>query len=59
VYLNANHIGGYSGMKWYLDGKLQTGNPQTLVFKPHQEIAFIVGKAPAKIPASYTFPAGE
>jgi hypothetical protein len=59
VYLNANHIGGYSGMKWYLDGKLQTGNPQTLVFKPHQELAFVVGKPPATIPSSYTFPAGE
>ena len=59
VLLNANHIGGYSGLKWYLDGKLQTGNPQTLVFKPHQELAFVVGKPPAKIPSSYTFPAGE
>ena len=59
VYLNAHSIGGYSGMKWYLNGKLQTGNPQTLVFKPHQEIAFIVGKAPAKIPSSFKFSPGE
>jgi hypothetical protein len=59
VFLNANQIGGYKGMKWYLDGKLQTGNPQKLVFKPHQEIAFVVGKPPAKIPSSYAFPAGE
>ena len=59
VYLNAHSIGGYSGMKWYLNGKLQTGNPQTLVFKPHQEIAFVVGKAPAKIPSSYKFSRGE
>jgi hypothetical protein len=59
VYLDTNHIGGYSGMKWYLNGKLQTGDPQTLVFKPHQEIAFVVGKPPAKIPASYAFAAGE
>jgi len=59
VYLDSHSIGGYSGMKWYLNGKLQTGNPATLVFKPHQEIAFVVGKAPAKIPSSYKFLQGE
>ena len=59
VYLNAHSIGGYSGMKWYLDGKQQTGNPATLIFKPHQEIAFVVGKAPAKIPSSFAFAAGQ
>ncbi|MDX6399961.1 MAG: hypothetical protein QOF27_567, partial [Gaiellaceae bacterium] len=41
VYLDAHQIGGYTGMKWYLDGKLQTENPATLVLKPHQEIAFV------------------
>jgi len=59
VYLNSHAIGGYSGMTWYLNGKQQTGNPAALVFKPHQEIAFVVGKAPAKIPSSYAFAAGE
>jgi hypothetical protein len=59
VFLNAHSIGGYSGMKWYLDGKQQTGNPQNLVFKPHQEIAFVVGKPPAKIPSSFKFLPGE
>jgi hypothetical protein len=59
VYLDSHSIGGYSGMKWYLNGKPQTGNPATLVFKPHQEIAFVVGKAPAKIPSSYKFSRGE
>ena len=59
VYLDSHAIGGYSGMKWYLDGKQQSGNPETLVFKPHQEIAFVVGKAPAKIPSSYKFSPGE
>jgi hypothetical protein len=59
VFLNAHSIGGYTGMKWYLDGKLQTGNPQNLVFKPHQEIAIVVGKPPAKIPPSYKFMPGE
>jgi hypothetical protein len=59
VYLDAHSIGGYTGMKWYLNGKLQTGNPQTLVFAPHQEIAFVVGKPPAEIPSSYKFSRGE
>jgi hypothetical protein len=59
VYLDAHSIGGYSGMKWYLNGKQQTINPQTLVFKPHQELAFVVGTPPAKIPSSYKFSPGE
>jgi hypothetical protein len=59
VFLNAHSIGGYSGMTWYLDGKLQTGNPQDFVLKPHQEIAIVVGKPPAKIPSSYKFLPGE
>jgi hypothetical protein len=59
VYLDSHSVGGYSGLKWYLNGKQQTGNPQTLIFKPHQEIAFVVGKAPAKIPSSYNFAPGE
>ena len=59
VYLDSHSIGGYSGMTWYLNGKQQTGNPENLVFKPHQEIAFVVGKSPAKIPSSYKFSSGE
>jgi hypothetical protein len=59
VFLNSRQIGAYKGLKWYLNGKLQTGNPQNLVFKPHQEIAIVVGKPPAKIPSSYKFLPGE
>jgi hypothetical protein len=59
VFLNRNQIGAYKGLKWYVDGKPQTGNPQNLVFKPHQEIAIVVGKPPAKIPSSYKFRPGE
>ncbi len=59
VYLDSHSIGGYSGMTWYLNGKQQTVNPATLVFKPHQEIAFVVGTPPAKIPSSFKFAAGE
>ena len=59
VFLNAHQVGGYKGLKWYLDGKPQTGNPQNLLLKPHQEIAIVVGKPPAKIPSSYKFLPGE
>jgi hypothetical protein len=60
VFLNSRCIGSYcDGLKWYVDGKQQTGNPQALVLKPHQEIAIVVGKPPAKIPSSYKFLEGE
>jgi hypothetical protein len=59
VFLNADQVGGYKGMRWYVDGKEQTGNPASLVLKAHQEIALVVGKAPAKIPSSYKFAPGE
>jgi hypothetical protein len=60
VYLDSRCIGAYcNGLKWYVDGKQQTGNPADLVLKPHQEIAIVVGKPPAKIPSSYQFLPGE
>ena len=60
VFLNSRCIGAYcNGLKWYLDGKLQTGNPADLVLKSHQEIAIVVGKAPKTIPKSYKFSSGE
>jgi len=60
VFLNSKCVGGYcNGLKWYLNGKLQTGDPQTHTLQPHDEIAIVVGKPPAKIPSSYTFLAGE
>jgi len=59
VFLNSDSVGGYKGMRWYVDGKQQTGNPANLVLESHQEIALVVGKAPAKIPSSYKFSPGE
>jgi hypothetical protein len=60
VFLNARCIGAYcDGLKWYVDGRLQTGNPQNLVLKSHQEVAIVVGKAPKTIPSSYKFLGGE
>jgi hypothetical protein len=60
VLLNSRCIGAYcDGLKWYLNGKLQTGNPQKYVLQPHDEVAIVVGKPPAKIPSSYKFLGGE
>ncbi len=59
VFLNSDSVGGYKGMRWYVDGKQQTGNPANLVLESHQEIALVVGKATAKIPSSYKFSPGE
>jgi hypothetical protein len=60
VFLNSRCIGAYcNGLQWYVDGKRQTGNPQDLLLKAHQEIAIVVGKAPKKVPSSYKFPPGE
>jgi hypothetical protein len=60
VFLDSRCIGAYcDGLKWYVDGKPQTGNPEGLVLKSHQEIAIVVGKPPAKIPSSYKFSPGE
>jgi hypothetical protein len=60
VFLNSKCVGGYcNGFKWYVNGKQQTGNPETLILKPHQQIALVVGKPPAKIPSSFKFAQGE
>jgi hypothetical protein len=60
VFLDNKCIGAYcDGLKWYVNGKQQTGDPENLILKPHQEIAIVVGKPPAKIPSSYKFAQGE
>lgn len=60
IFLNGRCAGAYcNGLKWYVNGKEQTGNPAGLVLEPHQEIAIVVGKPPAKIPSSYAFAPGE
>jgi hypothetical protein len=62
VRLTNDCIGGYCRevTPWalYVDGKRYQGNPAALVLRPHQEIAFVIGKAPKTIPSSYKFPAG-
>jgi hypothetical protein len=58
VFLNSSCIGGYcGGVKWYLNGVKQTGDPQNLVLKDHEQIALVVGKAPKKIPATFNWDA--
>jgi hypothetical protein len=60
VFLNSRCVGGYcSGLKWYVNGQRQTGNPQDLVLKNHQEIAIVVGKPPKKIPKTYDWKAAN
>ena len=58
VFLNSRCAGPYcNGLKWYVNGVQQTGNPQKLVLKNHQEIAIVVGKPPKKIPATFAWSA--
>lgn len=52
-------VGGYRGYRLYVDGKRYGGNPVRLTLREQQEIALVVGRAPVKVPASYSFPAGE
>jgi hypothetical protein len=59
VFLDSRCVGAYCGLKWYVNGQQQTGNPGNLLLKAHQEIALVSGKPPAKIPSSYKFSPGE
>src|SRR6185437_60231 len=59
VKLTANCLGTFCGsLKWWVNGKRMTGNPAQLILKAHQEIVLATGKAPAKVPSTYKFPAG-
>jgi hypothetical protein len=62
VRLNTDCVGGYCGQvtPWrvYVNGQLYTGDPAALELKEHQEIAFVIGTPPRKIPSSYKFPPG-
>jgi hypothetical protein len=60
VRLTSTCLGRYCGnLHWWVNGKRETGDPADLVLKSHQEIVIAAGKAPAHVPASYDFPAGE
>ena len=38
-----------------LDGKLYSGKPQEIALTSHLEIAIVIGRAPALIPATWPF----
>jgi hypothetical protein len=66
VRLTSTQIGGLvtgNGMvlRTYVDGTLFTGDPATIVLRPHQEIALWFGPstAVAQAPSSYQFPQGD
>jgi hypothetical protein len=65
VRLTSNQIGGLitgNGMvlRVYVDGVPFTGDPATVVLRPHEEIAFWFGAASAtpRVPGDYQFPPG-
>jgi len=62
VRLNGDCVGGYCRQvtPWtvYVNGQSYSGDPAALELKPHQEIAFVIGTPPRKIPRSYKFPGG-
>ncbi len=64
VRFTATRVGGYRAttdqpIRFYLDGKPYKGDATQLVLGSHQEIAIVVGNAPAHVPARYAFAAGE
>jgi hypothetical protein len=60
VRLSQRCVGGYcaaSGqpLKFYVNGKRFTGNPDNIVLRQHDEYAIVYGKPPKKIPSSYNW----
>jgi hypothetical protein len=56
VFLNRRCVGGYcQGYRWYVNGVRQTGPAYALKLEPHEEIAIVIGKPPAKIPSTYNW----
>jgi hypothetical protein len=62
VRLTPSCVGGYckelTPWRLYVNGKQYRGDPRALELKEHQEIAFVIGTPPKKIPSTYKFPAG-
>jgi hypothetical protein len=60
VRLSKSCIGGYCAtpgkpLKFYLNGKLFTGNPNNVVLHNHDEYVIAYGKPPKKIPSKYNW----
>jgi hypothetical protein len=62
VRLTPSCVGGYckelTPWRLYVNGVQFHGDPRTLELKAHQEIVFVIGTPPAKIPSSYKFAPG-
>jgi hypothetical protein len=66
VSLSTDNIGALraadgKNLRVFVNGTQKTGNPATITFGPHDEIAVIYGTPPPgeTIPSKYDFPAGE
>jgi len=60
VRLSKRCVGGYCAtpvkpLKFYLNGKLFSGNPNNVVLHNHDEYALVYGKPPKKIPSTYNW----
>jgi hypothetical protein len=62
VRLTGDCVGGYCRQvtPWtmYVNGQSYSGDPRALVLREHQEIVFVIGTPPRKIPSKYKFPGG-
>jgi hypothetical protein len=59
VKLTSRCVGSVCGaVHWWVDGKPRSGDPASLVLRPHQEIAVAAGPPPFRVPKSYAFPFG-
>jgi hypothetical protein len=62
VRLTGDCVGGYCRQvtPWtvYVNGRAYAGDPRALVLRAHQEIAFVIGTPPKKIPTKYNFAPG-
>jgi hypothetical protein len=62
VRLSPDCIGGYCRQvtPWtlYVNGQAYRDDPRALVLREHQQITFVIGTPPKKIPSKYKFPAG-
>lgn len=62
VRLDQQCVGGYcspqTSVLFYVNGQEWSGDPSTIPVTAHEEIAIVVGTAPAHIPGDYAFPAG-
>jgi hypothetical protein len=64
VSLSADNIGGLhatdgKAVRAYVNGQPRAGDPATITFNQHDEIALVYGTSSQNIPATYDFPPGD